>query len=349
MRTLSPAIVIGIILLCAASSAYAEDWRILFNLKGDWKFEIGDNAARAAANFDDSRWEVIHAPSAWENEGFPGYDGYAWYRKHFRSGSDWKSVNLALHLGAIDDVDEVYLNGRRIGSTGTFPPRYSTAYSVERIYRFSPEYLSPGGDNVIAVRVYDHELSGGILRGNLGVYEDHAALTPDVPLASGWKFTTGDDEKWSRPDFDDHAWRPITVPAFWEQEGFEEYDGFGWYRITFRVPANLADEKLILLLGKIDDFDETFLNGERIGKTGSMEARTKDIPGSDSYTQTRAYVIPTDLLNPSGVNVIAVRVYDGYRDGGIYAGPIGVITKDKYRRWQNKQKRSWDIFDWLFR
>ena len=27
-------------------------------------------------NYDDSGWDVIFAPSAWENEGFNGYDGY---------------------------------------------------------------------------------------------------------------------------------------------------------------------------------------------------------------------------------------------------------------------------------
>jgi len=43
-----------------------------------WKFEIGDDPAYSERNYDVSRWEQIHVPGTWENQGFPGYDGYAW-------------------------------------------------------------------------------------------------------------------------------------------------------------------------------------------------------------------------------------------------------------------------------
>jgi hypothetical protein len=337
------------ILLLAAASATAQDWKVLADLRGKWKFSIGDEPKRSGKNFDDSRWETITAPAAWEDEGFPGYDGYAWYRKHFRADGAWKGKTLYLHCGVVDDVDDVYLNGRLIGSTGSFPPDYSTAYSVERIYPVPWDDIVPDGDNVIAVRVYDAELSGGILSGRLGVYEDRSALHPEEELMTGWKFKTGDDPSWSREQFDDSRWQSMRVPATWESQGYPGYDGYAWYRLRFTASDLLRDRQLILILGKIDDFDETYLNGTLIGHTGDMRRRAEDIPASDAYSQFRAYTIPAGLLHTDGSNVIAVRVYDGFKDGGIYAGPLGLTTRDTYLRWKNRTQPLRNWFDWLFR
>ncbi len=348
-RAITAAAIAALIYCGIPGSAGAQNWKQLVDLRGTWKFEIGDDMHRAEPGFNDASWENIYAPAAWEDEGFPGYDGYAWYRKHFQSSPDWKGKSLALHMGTIDDVDAVYLNGHLVGSTGSFPPGYRTAYDVDRIYTFPFDYLSASGDNVVAVRVYDYELSGGILHGKLGVYEDLDALKVDLPIAAAWRFSIGDDPAWKAPGFDDSRWKEITVPAFWESQGYPDYDGFAWYRVRFTAPANLLTHRLILLLGKIDDFDETYLNGEKIGHTGTMETRLTDIPGSDAYQQLRAYTIPPELLHSGGSNTLAVRVYDGFRDGGIYAGPIGVVTRDKYLHWQGRQKPEKNIFDWLFK
>ncbi|HXG00768.1 MAG TPA: beta galactosidase jelly roll domain-containing protein [Bacteroidota bacterium] len=328
-------------------SAAAQDWRLLLGLRGDWKFEIGDDARRASREFDDSKWETIYAPATWEDEGFPGYDGYAWYRKRFFAHEDWKNKALYLRLGRIDDVDEVFVNGKRVGATGRFPPQYETAYNLERDYLLPLSFLNIPGENVIAVRVYDDQLEGGIVDGRLGVYEDRDAFVPDVPLAGEWKFSTGDNPAWKSPDFDDSKWTTIPVPAFWEWHGFSEYDGYAWYRVTFRVPAPYSQQRMILLLGLIDDFDETYLNGVQIGKTGVMG---KSVLNTHEYQTMRVYTIPTGLLRTDHVNTIAVRVYDGFRDGGIYKGPIGLVTRDRYRKWSDKRKSDLEkVFEWLWR
>ena len=57
------------------------------DLRGMWKFSIGDKATWKDVYFDDSRWDEIFVPSPWEEEGFEGYDGFAWYRIEF-SGRD---------------------------------------------------------------------------------------------------------------------------------------------------------------------------------------------------------------------------------------------------------------------
>ncbi|MBX2989661.1 MAG: beta galactosidase jelly roll domain-containing protein [Bacteroidetes bacterium] len=325
-------------------NSYAQELRLLHDLRGNWKFELGDGKQRAEAAFDDSKWESIYAPSKWEDEGFPGYDGYAWYRKHFRAEANWKDKSLYLRLGRIDDVDQVYVNGKFVGSSGSFPPAYETAYHWEREYYLPASYLNIAGDNVIAVRVYDDQLGGGMYEGRLGIYEDVKALTPEIQLAGEWRFLTGDDMSWKNLNVNDSNWPKISVPGYWEPQGHADYDGYAWYRTRFRVPTGMAAKRLILLLGMIDDFDETYLNGTLIGKTGTMG---ENVRHSNTWQEMRSYTIPSGTLIEGGENVLAIRVFDGYRDGGIYQGPIGIVTREKYLKWRNSSKQDW--FDWIFR
>ncbi len=359
--------------------ARAEDFRLLYGLRGDWRFEIGDDSRWASPRFDDSKWETIFAPAPWEDEGFPGYDGYAWYRKHFQAEAGWKDKVVYLRLGRIDDIDQTFVNGKLIGSTGSFPPDYETAYNVDRDYLIPASCLNIPGDNVIAVRVCDGRLSGGIYTGKLGVYEDRSALIPEIPLAGEWKFRTGDNPAWKEKNVADEegevsaeanpnrsgkqiagGWSTIRVPGNWEFQGygspghanpqdFAGYDGFAWYRIRFFVPKEYEGKRMILLLGKIDDYDETYLNGELVGRTGRMGT---DVHKSDAWEQLRAYTILPNQLIAGQENVIAIRVFDGWRGGGIYQGPIGITSRDRFMKWQNKAKRDlerefesvWDFF-----
>jgi hypothetical protein len=335
------------------NEVYAQKWERVVNLKGLWKFAIGDDKDRASVKYDDTDWEVISVPSSWEDEGFHGYDGYAWYRKRFNFPTDIKDQSVVLRLGRIDDVDEVFLNGYLIGKTGTFPPEYQTAYNSWREYYVPQKFLNAGSENVIAVRVYDSQMEGGMIEGDFGFYVDEKAIKLDYDLAGQWKFATGDDEKWKDPEFDDASWKEIFVPGFWESQGYFNYDGFAWYRLKFTHPANLAKKKLVLVLGKIDDIDEVYLNGQLIGSTGDMNEEPIEYKKHNEYQKTRGYFIPQSLLQAGKENVIAVRVYDGWRDGGIYLGPIGFVDQSKYTKyWREykppKQKKNfWElIFGW---
>ena len=120
--------------------ASEENLVLLQNLKGTWLFSIGINEEWISPKFNDSGWETIKVPSPWEDQGFNGYNGYAFYRKKFTIPSTYKGRMLYLNMGYIDDVDAVYLNGNKIGSTGSFPPNYNTAYDAERIYYIPEQY-----------------------------------------------------------------------------------------------------------------------------------------------------------------------------------------------------------------
>jgi sialate O-acetylesterase len=343
----------ALILLIAAtllpalfSPSFSQDRRRLISLRGEWLFEIGDVKSGEDPKLNDEKWEAIHVPSHWEDEGYPGYDGFAWYRKHITLKSEWKDRVLYLHMGKIDDADEVYVNGHFIGFTGYFPPHYITAYDQYREYPLPQWCLNYSGDNVIAVRVYDQEQGGGITTDEIGIYEQRDPLYPRQSLAGNWKFSQGDDFRWKEPGYNDGEWRTIAVPMFWETQGMKDYDGFGWYRYKFRPEQSLDGQKVVLLVGKIDDLDEVYLNGELVGKTGTMRSRGRS-DASDEYLELRAYTLPKGGLKFGEDNVLAVRVFDNMFHGGIYDGPIGLISRDDFKQWEerNKDKKGWFLWE----
>lgn len=321
-----------------------EGFKTEVDLKGEWKFTIGDNIKWSKPDFIDDNWEHIKVPSPWENEGFNGYDGYAWYRKHFNVPLSLKGKGIYLSLGYIDDCDEVYLNGHLVGSSGSFPPNYYTAYNAMRMYPCLQDYINFNAENVVAVRVYDDQLEGGIISGDIALKTIEFMQT-DINLEGQWKFNIGDSSAFREKNFNDKKWENLIVPGYWETQGHKDYDGFAWYRKSFVIPDNLRNDQLIFLGGKIDDLDQVYLNGVLIGSTGNMG---KDLgngfsskPSFDQeWSKFRAYNIPESLIIQGKSNTIAVRVYDGYLNGGIYQGPVGIITQDKFTKfWRENRNR----------
>jgi beta-galactosidase/beta-glucuronidase len=314
------------------------------NLEGNWRFSIGDDTAWASPDFSDNNWEKIKVPSAWENQGFHGYNGYAWYRKTFEIPKELIGSNFILNAGFIDDADQTYINGKVVGMSGSFPPWFMTAYDAHREY-YIPKEILKEGKNTIAIRVYDAELEGGIKGEAIGLSparSDVHSITDldlEINLSGMWKFKTGDSIKWKDTDFDDVSWREIFVPAYWEVQGFRNYDGFAWYRKSFTVPEKFADQKMVLILGKIDDIDQTFVNGQLVGAVGDWNFNKVPLNfnQNEEWLTIRGYYIPDNILQFGGENIISVRVYDGFIDGGIYQGPIGLITQDKYIKFWNRR------------
>ena len=153
-----------------------------------------------------------------------------------------------------------------------------------------------------------------------------------------WKFATGDNMDWSKQTVDDKDWDNILVPAAWEQQGYRDYDGKAWYRRSFYVPTDYdVSETQVLVLGKIDDLDQTYLNGTLVGKTGDMEPKNNRLTDNGwEYNQLRCYYLLNTKLQAGKMNNIAVRVYDTHARGGIYEGPIGIVPLSNFvKYWRN--------------
>jgi len=141
-------------------------------------------------------------------------------------------------------------------------------------------------------------------------------------LPEKWKFITDDDAAWAAPGFDDSGWKEIFPGTVWEQQGYGDYDGFAWYRVTFNVPSEMKEVAkkyggFNLFLGKIDDVDFTYFNGKLIASSGKLPPDYETAWNTD-----RNYRVPAGLILWDQPNTIAVRVFDLLGGGGIYSAPI---------------------------
>lgn len=318
--------------------ARAQQTKKILDLNGKWKFTIVDRTEWALPQYDDSKWEEIRVPSTWESQGYYGYNGYAWYRKTVQIPGTFENKSLFIDLGYIDDVDEVYFNGELIGYSGSFPPHFQTAYTARRIYHIPASLIRSDKGNVIAVRIFDAQGEGGIVNGDICLREEVNPVPLDIDLQGVWKFRTGDDPAWNNPTPDASGWFDIIVPGNWENQGYNDYNGFAWYFKTFRIDEDLKGRSLLLLLGKIDDINEVYVNGILTGTTGNISNDPRKIRYSDEWLRLRVYALPDNILKYQSVNIIAVRVYDGGQGGGIYQGPVGIITKEKYVEYRQKNR-----------
>ncbi|MBM4014335.1 MAG: sialate O-acetylesterase [Planctomycetes bacterium] len=116
---------------------------------------------------------------------------------------------------------------------------------------------------------------------------------------------------WAAPGFDDSGWHEVTVPdAF---AGMESLDGAVWYRRTFEtLPHEWVGQELELALGAIDDMDQVFFDGRKIG---GIEVHGR-------WSEARTYRIPAELTTPAR-HVLAVRVVDTGGGGGIAGADLG--------------------------
>ena len=119
---------------------------------------------------------------------------------------------------------------------------------------------------------------------------------------------------WARPDFDDRSWKTMKLPGFWQHRGLA-FNGVVWFRRSIELPRELEGRDLELGLGAIDDFDHTYFNGELVGSLPD---------GTPNAFQTpRRYRVPGRLVR-AGTNVLAVRVFDHFGEGG-FAGPANAM------------------------
>ena len=163
---------------------------------GQWHFQKGDDTAWKAPGFDDSNWQVVTLPDSWEHHSdYTNDNVYGWFRRHLEIPTECKGKDFDLLLGNIDDVDEAWLNGERIGGAGSFPPDYHTAYDTIRRYRVPASLVRGDGSDVLVVRVFDGNGSGGIVEaGNKSVrvgpfdpgQSEGGASTGHVLGGTGW-------------------------------------------------------------------------------------------------------------------------------------------------------------------
>jgi alpha-L-fucosidase 2 len=153
--------------------------------------------APAARAQDADGWTPIAAPGAWESLGgpFQTLDGFAWYQTALETPEAWDSAPAVFLVAGIDDADETFCNGVRIGATGSMPPNAATAWNQARAYTIPAGVLRPGEINTIAIRVHDSGGAGG-LTGGMPLL---VGPGDDVRPLSAWRVRAGDEGPWAAP------------------------------------------------------------------------------------------------------------------------------------------------------
>lgn len=107
-------------------------------------------------------WSDIRIGTAWESQGHPTLDGWAWYRLSVEVPARWRDRPVYLSFAGVDDMYELYLNGELVAKRGDLATRTDT-FAEEYSHDIS-DWARPGEPLTIAVRVHDWHGAGGIHR-----------------------------------------------------------------------------------------------------------------------------------------------------------------------------------------
>jgi putative membrane-bound dehydrogenase-like protein len=154
---------------------------------------------------DPEVWTTVKVPAVWkdaDDAAVAKHEGFAWYRCVVKVPDGWKGKDVELIFQRIEEADEAFFNGEKIGATGTMPPKFEGDALSERRYKIEGKLVQPGEYNLIAVRVY----AKGGLGGVRGTFHVLRCGKEAIQLTGTWQFRRGDDMTWAKmPDGDARA------------------------------------------------------------------------------------------------------------------------------------------------
>jgi signal transduction histidine kinase len=117
---------------------------------------------------------------------------------------------------------------------------------------FSPSYSQISNSNVVRI---DAIPAAGIL------------------LDTGWRFHTGDNPQWAKPEFDDKDWENLSPTVDVHDLLKRHRDaGIGWFRLKVKIDSLLQGSSVALVISQVTA-SEIYLNGKllyRFGKVSSV-------------------------------------------------------------------------------
>jgi hypothetical protein len=138
-------------------------------LPNEWLFrvdpqDVGQTEGWAKADASEAGWRAIPLGTPWEQTWVGAYDGVAWYRTRFRAPADAAGKQAVLTFGAVDEEAWVYVNGELVGEHTTTSTGQTVHQIWDKPFEVAVPNLKPGEDNILAVRVADSCLAGGIFK-----------------------------------------------------------------------------------------------------------------------------------------------------------------------------------------
>ena len=147
-------------------------------------------------------WSLLTVPGAWEQKGpvaAKNYDGIAWFRTWVQVPDQFFAAHernlweesAGVYIRDLADAHEVFVNGKKIGAGGQFPPSFTKDAAEVHRHKIPVGTLRKGEWNEVAIRVYNRSGPGGFL-GEAPFLTNYLS---ECVMEGPWEFTLGDDYK----------------------------------------------------------------------------------------------------------------------------------------------------------
>lgn len=267
----------------------------------------------------------------------PQRNVFGWYGCLFDIPQALQDMDVLADLGIVDDTDDTYVNGVRIGGTGKIGKPHGTAWQTDRLYRIPAESLT-SHINYMAVHVWNLWGLGGII----GPPVLKAAVAP--PDAQ-WELALVKDSSAS-PSGLNHALETSTALAAVAGDGSLEWtkvpmpwQGFAaWqndvhhavFRLTFDMLCNdgtprLPSAPVVMDVGAVFDVAAFYLNGQRVGLTGRFPESGE--PTFSEAAQRGHFVVFPENWSDDGHNELVAVIYRERGVGGLLGVP-GILLSN---------------------
>jgi putative membrane-bound dehydrogenase-like protein len=138
----------------------------------------------------EARWQSVRVP------GTTNFTGVAWYRAWVKVPESYFSKHernlfeesVGVNIRDLSGAHEVWVNGRKIGSSGAFPPDFRSGREALSRHKVPVGTLRKGAWNEIAIRVYNPAGPGGFL-GDAPFIMDYFL---ECVFDGTWEFRLGD-------------------------------------------------------------------------------------------------------------------------------------------------------------
>jgi methyl-accepting chemotaxis protein len=114
-----------------------------------------------------------------------------------------------------------------------------------------------------------------------------------VSVTGSWKYSFGDNERWSSPGFDDSSWKTVDVPCNLPMEG-----QWVWLRKTLDVPASLSGQRVFFNVGCGGFSADIFIDGNYSATYGTMPPA-----GDINPLLSKMIAIPTSSIHNGRVSI----------------------------------------------
>ncbi|WP_142685293.1 sialate O-acetylesterase [Chitinophaga polysaccharea] len=134
-------------------------------------------------------WRNINIPGYWEDQGIRDLNGVVWYRREIEIPASMTGKAARVFLGRIVDADELYINGKKAGTTSYQYP--------QRRYNIAPGVLK-AGKNLFVIRVTNTAGKGGFVADKPYCI---FAGSDTIDLKGSWQYKVG------------AVFNPVTTPV----------------------------------------------------------------------------------------------------------------------------------------